>query len=248
MRGTTAVLGATVALALLSGCASRYADVPQPTRFEASKQTKLQAAQHWQIIANDFATQLSNDLRQKGINQPLYIPTGKDDYAFVEGFRELLTTAMLAQGWDIRTSARNALPVDIRYSIYKFRRDRLTNTRHYGEATVGVTSMAAGLWAVREVANGKVLSSTGEAILGVGLLMGIVEGLDWLSHEAPGGPQRGQHASGPVPQSEILVTASVSDGDRLVARRSNIYFTADEDKALYWNKPGQGTELRLKGE
>ena len=34
------------------GCASKYADVPTPTRFYAAQQNKIQAAQHWQVIAN----------------------------------------------------------------------------------------------------------------------------------------------------------------------------------------------------
>lgn len=239
MKRTTTVLGATVALALISGCASRYADVPQPTRFESSKQKKLQAAQHWQVIADNFAAQLTSDLRQKGVNQPLYIPPSKDDYAFVEGFRELLTTALLAQGWDIRTSARNALPVDIRYSIYKFQPERLKNVYYHGEAT----ALVAGLWAVSGIVDGGM--SAGAKALSVAVL---ADTAGWIMQDAPGGPEKAQYASGPVPQSEILVTASVADGDRLIARRSNIYFTADEDKALYWQKPGQGTELRVKGD
>lgn len=228
-----------MALTLLAGCASRYADAPQPTRFETSKQKKLQAAQHWQIIADNFAAQLTSDLRGKGVTQALHIPAGKDDYAFVEGFRELLTTALLAQGWDIRTSPRNALTVDIRYSIYKFQPDRLKNVYFHGEAT----ALVAGLWAVSGIVDGGM--SAGAKALSVAVL---ADAAGWIVQDAPDGPEKAQYAGGPVPQSEILVTASVTDGDRIVARRSNIYFAADEDKALYWHKPGQGTELRVKGE
>ena len=239
MRGTKVVLGTAMALTLLSGCASRYADTPQPTRFETSKQSKLQAAQHWQVIANNFAAQLTSDLRGKGVTQALHIPASKDDYAFVEGFRELLTTALLAQGWDIRTTPRNALTVDIRYSIYKFQPERLKNVYYHGEAT----ALVAGLWAVSGIVDGGM--SAGAKALSVAVL---ADAAGWIVQDAPGGPEKAQYASGPVPQSEILVTASVTEGDRIVARRSNIYFAADEDKALYWHKPGQGTELRVKGE
>lgn len=239
MRGTKVILGTAMALTLLSGCASRYADVPQPTRFESSKQKKLQAAQHWQVIADNFAAQLTSDLRGKGVTQALYIPAGKDDYAFVEGFRELLTTALLAQGWDIRTSPKNALSVDIRYSIYKFQPERLKNVYFRGE----VTALVAGLWAVSGIVDGGM--SAGGKALSVALL---AETADWIVQDAPGGPEKAQYAGGPVPQSEILVTASITDGDKIIARRSNIYFAADEDKALYWKRPGQGTELRVKGD
>lgn len=239
MRGIPVILGTAMAVALLSGCAARYADTPQPTRFETSKQKKLQAAQHWQIIANDFAAQLTGDLRAKGVTQPLHIPARQDEFAFVEGFRELLTTALLAQGWDIRTSPKNALSVDIRYSIYKFQPERLKNVYYHGEAT----ALVAGLWAVSGIVDSGM--SAGAKALSVAVL---ADAAGWIVQNAPDGPEMAQYARGPVPQSEILVTASVSEGERLLARRSNIYFAADEDKALYWQRPGQGTELRVKGE
>jgi len=239
MSGVTRLAGAIMGLALLSGCAARYADVPTPTRFENSKQNKLQAAAHWQVIADNFATQISDDLRKQGISQPLYIAADQKDYAFVEGFRELLTTAMVAQGWDMRTSSRKALSVDIRYSIYKFQPERLKNVYYHGEAT----ALVAGLWAVSGIVDSGM--SAGAKALSVAVL---ADGASWFAQEAQNGPKFGQHASGPVPQSEIIVTASINDGDKIVARRSNIYFTVDEDKSLYWNKPADAPVMRLKGE
>ena len=51
-----ATSGIAIALAgMMIGCAPRYADVPAPTRFEHSKQDKLQAAEHWRKIAEHFA-------------------------------------------------------------------------------------------------------------------------------------------------------------------------------------------------
>jgi hypothetical protein len=55
---------------------------------------------------------------------------------------------------------------------------------------------------------------------------------------------------GHVPATEILVTASITQGDKIVVRRSNVYFTSDEDAALYWGKrPGSApvTNLPVRG-
>lgn len=59
---------------------------------------------------------------------------------------------------------------------------------------------------------------------------------------------RGQYASGPVPRSEILLTASVADGSRIVSRRSNIYYAVDEDKDLYWTRPARTHAITVQGD
>ena len=131
-----ATSGIAIALAgMMIGCAPRYADVPAPTRFEHSKQDKLQAAEHWRKIAEHFASQLATDLRDKLGGRAIHVPNPGGEQAFVDGFRELLTTALVAQGLPVSTEARNALSVDVRYAIYSFRPDRAQNTYYYGDAT-----------------------------------------------------------------------------------------------------------------
>lgn len=221
---------ALVIAEMLAGCAApRYADVPAPTRFENSTQKELQAAQHWQAIADHFASQLAGDLAGKLNGRAVYVPQPGGEQAFVEGFRELLITALVSQGVPVSTEAKDALAADVRYSIYRFRPDRLQSTYFYGDAT----ALAAGLWAVGGLAVANVSSAAG------------VEGFGWLSNEAMG---RGQYVSGPVPRSEILLTASVTDGQRIVGRRSNIYYTADEDQALYWDRPAAAYRVSVGGD
>jgi hypothetical protein len=230
------VLGAAIAFVALAGCTT-YSDTPTPSRYESSRQQKLTAADHWRLIADDFARQISADLKPKCGEQALYIvPPGKGgDFSFVEGFRELLTTALVNQGCTVRTSSKNALQVDIRYSVYAFQPDR--STYYYGE----MTALAAGLWAVGGIATAG--SSTGAVALGTKVvsISALTEAAGWTLNG------QGKDAIGPVPRSEILLTASITDEDQIVARRSKIYFVADEDSALYWNKRSGGAELRVKG-
>lgn len=225
----------------LAGCAARYADVPAPTRFANEDQQKLQAARHWQLIADHFAAQLVTSLDGRLNGRALHVPQPGGEQAFVEGFRELLTTSLVAQGVPVATDAAGALVADVRYNAYRFRPERLINTRVYGEATM----LAAGLWAF-----GGVLAAPGATAPGVNAgskLLGAVaglEGFDWVKNEALG---HGRYTSGPVPQSEILLTVSVADGGRIVGRHSSIYYTADEDAALYWQRQGGGKTLRVLG-
>ncbi len=235
-----ATSGLALALAgMMIGCAPRYADVPAPTRFENSAQQKLQAAQHWQVIAEHFARNIAEDLRQNGSNRALYVATPGGEQAFLEGFRELLITALVAQGVPISIDPRDALTVDVRYSIYRFSPQRAQNTYYYGEAT----ALGSGLWALGAVASANIASSAG-VTAGVKLLTAAagLDGFAWLHQEALG---NGRYASGPVPRSEILLTASIADRSRIVSRRTNIYYATDEDRALYWDQTGRSNTIKL---
>lgn len=238
-----ATSGIAIALAgMMIGCAPRYADVPAPTRFEHSKQDKLQAAEHWRKIAEHFASQLATDLRDKLNGRAIHVPNPGDEQAFVDGFRELLTTALVAQGLPVSTDARNALTVDVRYSIYSFRPDRAQNTYYYGDAT----ALTAGLWAIGAVAASDISPNAGISA-GVKVLSAVagIESFAWLSQEGMG---RGQYASGPVPRSEIILTAAVADNTRIVSRRTNIYYATDDDSDLYWKKPARGVNIPVMGD
>ena len=236
---TTAAL---LVMTAFTGCASRYADVPMPTRFENSSQQKLQAAEHWQLIAHHAASQLAADLKNKHGDRAVHVPMPEGEQAFVGGFRELLITELVAQGIPVSTKPNNAMLVDVRYSIFKFRPDRLENTRFYGEATM----LAAGIWAVGGVLDASIAAAPGVDI-GSKLLLTVagIEGFSWLKNEAMGGAKR---AAGPVPRSEILLTTTVADGDRIVSRKSNIYYVSDDEPALYENRPAVGRTLTVRGD
>lgn len=198
MNKIAVVCGMALAVTALSACTQRFADTPSPTRFEASKQLKLQSASHWRAVAAEFAAQISADLRQKGINQPLYVADVKAEYPFVEGFQELLASALVAQGWDLRTTPRSALSVNVRYSVYRSSLSR------------------------KDVP--------------------IVE------ESVPENIQYQQYTDGPIPRTEVLVTASIVESERVLVRRSKVYFVTDEDAGLYWKKASGAVDVKVKGE
>lgn len=222
---------------LLGGCAApKYADNPKASRFEASNQYKLQAAEHWHIIAEHMAAQLSADLKSRGITRPLYVAPATKDYPFVEGFRELLTTAMVAQGWDMRIQPQNALPIDIRYSIYKFRPERANQVYYYGD----ISMLVAGIWAVSGIVESNI--AVGAKALAT---TGFLEGLSWMKNEGRGDALITNPS---VPRSEIILTGMVTDNGKILARRSNLYYSADEDGGLYWKSNAASHTVTVKGE
>jgi hypothetical protein len=238
----------SLALACLgvAGCTARYADVPAPTRFPNEEQQKLQAARHWQLIADHFAGQLANNLGASLGGRALYVPQPEGEQAFVQGFRELLITSLVNKGVPVAAEASGALAADVRYNIYRFSRDRQAETYYYGEAT----ALAAGLWAFGGAVKGIVNSSNATGVAAGAVLLttaATLEGFGWLSEEGFG---NGRYASGPVPRSEILLTISVADGGRIVSRYSSIYYTADEDYDLYWQRSdgGSGTTVPMVGD
>lgn len=242
MRKRLFALAAVAACLGFTGCTARYADVPAPTRFANEEQQKLQAARHWQLIADHFAGQLVSSLDGKLQGRALHVPQPGGEQAFVEGFRELLITSLVNQGVPVALDPNGALVADVRYNVYAFQAERAAETRFYGEATL----LTAGLWAI-----GGVLATPGASARGVNIgskLLATVaglEGFDWLRSEALDG---GRHASGPVPQSEILLTVSVADGKNIASRHSSIYYTADQDAALYWNRQRGGKALPVLGD
>lgn len=221
---------------LVSGCAARYADVPAPTRFENSTQQKLQATAHWRKIAEHFAEAISANLKGRLSGRMLHVPQPEGEQVFVAGFRELLVTELVNRGVPVTTVAEGAMTLDIAYSIQKFSADRAAATHHYGEATV----LASGLWAFGEILASPVLSHGAKVVLGVA---GVEGGFRVSQDEL----HKGKYASGPVPRSEIILTASILDRGVIVSRHSNIYYSADEDSALYWQRPSQGRALKVSG-
>ncbi|MDR1935306.1 MAG: hypothetical protein LBS49_06965 [Candidatus Accumulibacter sp.] len=227
----------------LTGCAARYADVPAPTRFPNEGQQKLQAARHWQLIADHFAGQLVNTLGSSLGGRALYVPQPGGEQAFVQGFRELLITSLVAKGVPVAVEASGALTADVRYNIYAFDPDRLKDTYYYGEATM----LAANLWALGGALHGIISANNATGVVvGSSLVTAAAwaDGMGWLANEGLG---KGRFASGPVPSSEILLTVSVADGGLIVSRYSSIYYTADEDSRLYWERSG-GTNMPVVGD
>jgi hypothetical protein len=94
-----------------------------------------------------------------------------------------------------------------------------------------------------------VLTSTGASVATLVPLAMLYDASNWITRSLPGHGPNGELMRH-VPRSEILITSTVSDGENIVSRISNIYYVTD-DEALYWRRPlnnsSQPKELQVKG-
>ncbi len=203
---------AGIAGIFLAGCAAEYSEVPRPTNYPVLKQKKMQAASHWNIIANDVAEQISNSIRKDEI---LYLSRSKQETEFNEAFYNQLLTALVNKGIRIsKNGDTRALTVDVETQLVKFSPNRFQNHRF-----VSSTVIAAGLMAV----NGLHPSTTTAAALGI---LGVTAANDW--HQ-----WMDEYAKGETPQYELIVTTSATNSVQYIARRTDVYYIADPDNHLY---------------
>jgi hypothetical protein len=127
-----------------------------------------------------------------------------------------------------KLAAASQLTLDIDTKLVRFSAHRYQN-RRFGS----VTALAAGLWGLHGLdlypQTAFIIGSVGGAAL--------IDWNRWYQQE---------FASGPTPQYELVVTASLTDATRYVGRRTDIYFIAVTDAALYRSALSL-TSLAVKG-
>ena len=222
----TRFVTALLCLPLCAGCATPYSEAPLAQNFPTSKQPKLQAAAHWNVIAEDVAKQISTRLKDK---RPLFVNQSLVKTDFDKAFTNDLISALVADGFTVLKSPAGALSVDVDTQVVRFSPKR-PQYNHVGAATALMT----GVWALRNVG----FDTVGE-VLGAGVA--VTAGADaytWFHSE---------FATGETPQMEIIVTTSVSDASQYLARSTNIYYVTDTDSRMYLHVPPFQAQTRNIG-
>ena len=209
IKSVVTAIGAAV---LASACATPYSETPLATNFATSKQHKLQAASHWNLISRDVALRLSASLPR---DAAVFVNQASEQTAFERAFTAQLLTALVQAGHPVMKSPEGALRIGIDTQAIPFSADRLQN-RDFGSAT----ALGAGVWAVYDLVE---YASNGA---GKAAMLGLValDANKWLQSE---------FASGETPQHEIIITTTVSDASRYIARDTSVYYVADADRTLY---------------
>ncbi|WP_126443772.1 hypothetical protein [Sulfuricystis multivorans] len=215
--------GAALATAaILAGCAAPFSEAPLATNFPSTKQEKIQAAAHWDIIAKDVASRIASSLPDK---RPLHVVRKPGASAFDRAFENLLISSLVANGQTVMKRLDGALNVEVDTQVVSFSANR-PQYRHHGTAT----ALATGLWALDAV------EATGAGALTAAIVAG--DAYSWF---------RSEFATGETPQTEIIVTTGVNDGNRYLARNTSIYYVADNDKTLYQNLAAQTQKIKVGG-
>lgn len=189
-----------------------------------SHQEKLEAAHHWEVLAQDFSTQLSMYLEKNPLNKIAAgyvipgVPAPQNPYIYIQTndrspfgktFRQSLVTELTKRGYPIAYRPDEALT--LRWSVQKitYKADRKMN-RTPGTFTA-LSALGYGVY--------KLGSET--SAFGATLLAGAF--LDTLD-------QGGEHLfENMAPKSEINLAVTISQNGVLLARQSEIYYVHAED-------------------
>lgn len=205
------ILYAPLAILCL-GLGACMSQVPVATTYPVNFQQKMQAAHHWDVLTADVAKRLHDHLIGSGEPQgrPIALSVQQPRYnsQFGMAFHNLLITHLLEQGFVMSENPSAGLPVsyDIQVVTHK--------DRGFIRPTPGLfTALTGTVLVIRDVADSH--SAAAATMLGAVVL---------------------DVASGFVtdtPNSEIIVTTSVMNGDRYVSRLRDIYYVSDNNVDQY---------------
>ncbi len=213
-------------LILFSGCSR----IPEPTGFLYSSQSKLQAAHHWDVLAQDIANQINNELvKDNLLNTAVYVKKtcGEDDRScnptetsqFDEAFHDLLVTELVRYG--IPTSVQpdqGTIKVNYKVQTVFHQSDRVRSL-----APGVITGLTAAVEVLRNASSEVVAVATAGAV-------------DWASSSYV---KNGHY--------EVIITTSMARMRKYLFRSSNIYYINDADFWHYQQRNTKAKKMRLVG-
>ncbi|WP_407280578.1 hypothetical protein U5817_09860 [Aromatoleum evansii] len=202
------------------GCAS---PAPVATNFPLSHQKVARTAHHWDVVAEDVVGQTLQAISAKPQLQSrgVYVAPAKST-AFNAAFRDFMVTRLVNAGANVavcRTKSTGAggfaadgRDVEIIYDTQLV----VHSDRAPAYQPPALTVLASGVAVVRELAIG------GEGVAAT--LSGVALAEWWAGYAAR--PTR----------SEIIVTTTIAEQNRFVARQSDVYYVPDGDARLFMQR------------
>ena len=224
MRYSLAPLLTVLVLCLAAGCTR----IPQPQGFPYSDQRKIQAAHHWNVLANDVANRINTELiRQNYLNSPVYVrhSCGKpnacgpgETFPFDEGFNDLLTTQLVNFGVNTQnTPDGSVLTVEYKVQVVFHSDDRV----QWPQPGM-LTALTTGVMVLRD-APVEIIAIAAAATIDALRSTSVVNG-----------------------HYEVIITTSIVDRNRYVMRTSDIYYINDAD-FWHYQQGGAASEIPLTG-
>lgn len=201
--------------ALCTGCGSA---VPMATTHSWDTQQKMQAARHWEILAEDLAVQVKKCLAKRDdLNwMPVYV-VPKEGTPFEEIFHGLLMSELTDMGLTVSRKAENALQMAYSAQLLEH------NDRYYQKFPMKFTALGTGIIVARnfERVGTWMDRQRTRDLLGISGAAGILADVA-MSHYA-GEPSR----------NEVIITTTLSLDDALYLHQSDIYYINDPDTGHY---------------
>lgn len=145
------LIGATILSFLLIGCTT-YDGRPMVATYNPPPEYKLKSITHWNIIANDVASQIESTLQptdtssspdqaKKSRQIPSLYILGSNATDFDKVFSSQLESSLLAKGFEVKSTPKDALTINFRVNAIRHMQQR--NNVEYEPGTL--TAIAAGV-------------------------------------------------------------------------------------------------------
>jgi len=204
---------AVAALALCTGCRSQ---IPLASTYPATEQQKMQAAHHWDVLAEDVAVRVESVLagRPDLDNVPLDVKMSGEG-AFYDVFKELVTSRLVSRGIPVPAQDEGAMALFCKVQV-------VHHSPRFQRPTPGLlTAIGAGIAVARDVTADWVLASAG-----AGLLADV--GIGYLTSAS---------------DVEVVITNSIVARNRYVMHVSDVYYINEPDSGQYGSTvAGETTE------
>jgi hypothetical protein len=193
-----------VQLVLLSLGVVGCAQAPIAKTYPATTQYKMQAAHHWDLLAIEVANKVTPVLG----GRPLFVRRPHAATPFNGGFHDLLITQLVNQGNIITQEQRDSLTLD--YDVQVLRHHDRGYIHPFPGFFTSVAAVGTGVYYLSK--------AHWAAGLGGAALVGDV----W-----------GANTTGGTPDTEVIITASITDGFNYVMRDTGIYYINEGDTGHY---------------
>lgn len=213
-------------LPILTSCSSR---LPEPISYPYSQQQKMQASGHWEVLAQDLANRINNELiLNDNIETAVYVkPTCGDETTpckanetstFNEAFRDLLITSLYDFGIPTR-SKPTPESIEVLYKVQVVRH----NTNRMRSLQPGIlTALSAAVVVLRNAPSELVILATG--------LAADIANTNYTANE----------------HYEVIITTSMVENGEYLFRASDIYYINDKDFYQYQQTHSKTTSITLK--
>lgn len=211
------------------GCAS---PVPVAHNFPATTQKVARTAQHWDVVAKDVVAQTTIAINANPVLQKrgIFVPEPYKNTAFNVAFRDFLISNMVNQGFPVsvckstQTSATgfamDGPDVEIQY-----------DTRIIGHGARmpsyipgSITALAGGVTVIYNMFE----NMSPESAFAAGAALTVLADVAASNFSTPTG-------------TELIVTTTITENNRYIMRKSDIYYVPDADANLFIQNVAQRT-------
>jgi len=202
------------------GCASTNIEYPRATLYPSSTQQKMQAAEHWNVLAANEAKLITSKLSSSPVihiscNSASCTKGGRNSSPFAEAYNEFLTSHLVNNGARVAIS-KESDSYTLEYHVQVVSHtDRSGLPLKPGTLTGGYAAAYGIYQAAENWSNGSLIALP-LAVAG-DLYLQNVEETD-------------------ASNSEVLVTTKITKGNRVIVSNSHIYYFNAGDASHYTNK------------